>query len=118
MLFRNDTHRDVWLDHHCHRCFQPDEAARRLHGKDTQCPIQERALRTDRKPVEWDRNPRTTTMADSIRCNEFAARPPTSKADKSFEDVPMFDIEPAEIDYVPVEGWPEAPRKKGGTEHA
>jgi len=118
MLFRNPTHQGVWVDRWCHSCFQPDEAARRLQGKDTQCPILERALRTGRKPVEWDRT-RNPDMERSIKCNAYLARPQavTARPDKAFEDVPMFDIEPHEVHLVPVEGWPDPPTD-GGVDHA
>lgn len=116
-LFRNDTHRDIWIEHHCRTCFQPDEANRRLHGADTQCPILQRALNTDRKPVEWERNPRPQLMQDTIICNSYQDKPRKAKADKQFEDVGMFDVEPQDKLMIPVEGWPDRPPAKG-VDHA
>lgn len=83
-LFRNDTHRDIWLEHHCHMCF---------HHQGAGCKIVQRALRTGRKPVEWERNPRKNAlMQDSIKCNEETRSPPTLTKRVVNEDVPMFDV--------------------------
>ncbi len=126
-LFRSPTHRDVWQMRWCHTCFQPDEAARRLHGKDTQCPIWAKAMRTDRKPVEWQRNPRATDMEKTIKCDQYTSRPPivtrrpvVTKRAKMLEaeEIPMFDVEPHDENFVPVDGWPDKPRKKGDVDHA
>jgi hypothetical protein len=109
-LFKTPTHRAVWMGKWCDQCWR----------KTVDCPILEKALRTDRKPPEWTRNPRAQLMQDSIKCAEFATRPPLvkRKGAQQFEDVPMFDVEPVDIGYVPVEGWPEKPRKDKGGEHA
>jgi hypothetical protein len=115
-LFKNPTAQDVWVEHHCMRCYRlaggfgPDD--------EIPCPILERALRTDRKPKEWTRNQRAQLMQDAYRCNEYRTTPPRTKT-KHFEDVSMFgDDTPYRVDvgYVPVEGWPEKPTK--GVDHA
>lgn len=119
-LFANQIVQDVWIEHNCHRCWQPDEVARREHGKDAQCPIQERALRTGRKPPEWDRKPRAQTMAAAITCNAYQAKPPVSRRDSAAPyDVPLFDETPYKVDvgFVPVDGWPDKPSKKKGVDH-
>jgi hypothetical protein len=111
-LFRTPTARDIWVDANCGRCWRDPNG----------CPILEKALRTDRKPVEWTRNPRAQLMQDSIKCSEFATRPPLvkRKGEQQFEDVPLFEVTPYAVDvgYVPAEGWPEKPRKEKGGEHA
>lgn len=116
-LFRSNNQRDLWQDRWCHSCFQPDEAARRVQGKDTVCPIWERAMRTDRKPVEWDRNTRTEEVWRMIKCNSYTAKPPVQKrrGEQQFEDVPLFEVTPysTEVGFVPVDGWPERPKKDG-----
>lgn len=104
-LFRTETQRDIWLAHWCERCWRnPD------------CPIVARALRRDRKPQEWERNPRAALMREAYKCNEFATKPPrTPKREQQFEDVSMFDddaIQTGEVNLVPVEGWPDPPRRK------
>lgn len=117
-LFRSSSQQEMWRERWCQSCFQPQEAARRIQGTDTQCPIWERAMRTDRKPVEWDRNTRTDEIWRSIKCNAYTSKPPVNRRQpKQFEDVPLFDIEPHEVHLVPVEGWPDKPTKKG-TDHA
>ena len=114
-LFRNDTHRDVWQMRWCHTCFQPDEAARRLHGKGTVCPIWEKAIHTQRKPPQWDRMPRADTMDRTIRCNEYTDKPPLNRrqVSQTTHDEPLLDVTPykTDIGYVPVDGWPEKPKK-------
>lgn len=115
-LFRSNIHRDIWQQHWCHRCFQPDEAARRLHGKDSVCPIWAKAMRTGHKPVEWDRKPRATDMDRTITCNSYMDEPPIIRRAKAVaEDVPLFEVTPYAIDvgFVPVDGWPERPPKDG-----
>ena len=114
-LFKNDTHRDVWRQRWCETCFQPDEAARRIQGKDTQCPIWGQAMRTDRKPVAWDRNTRSEEMERSIKCNEYHSRPTIANIRRmAYEDVPLFDVdETQQVSLIPVEGWPEKPTKDG-----
>lgn len=109
-LFKSATHQQVWTGHWCDRCYRDRDA----------CPILAKALRTNRKPPEWDRKPRAQTMADSIKCNEFGRRPPVNhRAPPRFENEPLFEVTPysTEVGYVPVQGWPEKPGKKG-VDHA
>src|SRR4051812_43860462 len=107
-LFRNVTHQEVWIDHHCASCF---------HGHD--CPILARALLTGRKPREWERNKRAQLMKDTIKCSAETRRPPKLERPKTFDDVPMFDLEPHEVDYVPVQGLPTLRRPTGrDSDHA
>jgi hypothetical protein len=113
-LFKNPTHQDIWLENWCYRCFQPDEVMWRIQGKGRMCPILTGALSTGRKPKEWDRMPRADTMAKSIRCNAFLSRPELTKKQTipDPQQQAMFDVEPHEISYVPVEGWPDKPSPK------
>lgn len=120
-LFKNQTHQEVWQQRWCGTCFQPDEAARRLHGKNTQCPIWAHAISTGRKPVQWDRMARADQMDRTIRCNTYQDSPSvTRRPVAENEGVPLFDDTPFKTDvgFVPVDGWPEKPRKKHGTDHA
>lgn len=83
MLFRNKTHQDIWIEHHCERC-----------ARQSGCTIILKAVRTQRKPPEWDRSNRANAlMQDSIRCNEEVRVLPIPKLPKMFDDVPMFDVE-------------------------
>lgn len=117
-LFRNETHKEIWRQHWCEKCWQPDEAARRIQGKQTMCPIWERAMRTGRKPQQWDRMPRADEMVRTIRCNAYQPLPPNTRRPKAAaEDVSMFDVEPQPKKLVPVDGWPDKP-KKDEVDHA
>ena len=91
-LFKNQTHRDIWIESNCamgcHAYAHTDTVA---HMRKPQCPILVRALKTDRKPVEWERNPRKgALMAETIKCKARSRVPaPKPKADT---DVAMFDV--------------------------
>lgn len=89
-IFKNDTHQEIWVEHHCERCWHYSEEDARA------CPILAYALRTGRKPPQWDRSTRkNATMADSIRCNMETKQPPRADARRvANEDVSMFDVEP------------------------
>lgn len=89
-LFKSVTHQEIWIEHHCHRCWH-----------NPGCPILAKALRTDRKPVEWDRNPRKNAlMQDSIKCNSETRQPPTiARATVADETLSMFDVSaPVDMD--------------------
>lgn len=124
-LFRSKTHQEVWIDRWCHRCFQPNEAARRIQGAQTMCPILGKALASGRKPPQWDRMPRADEMERSIRCNSFQDKPadvrrtPHQRQRDTTDDEPLFDVTPyaTNIGLVPVEGWPDKPQKDG-VDHA
>jgi hypothetical protein len=84
-LFKNSTHQDIWIEHNCGRCW--------FGQRD--CPILARALRTNRKPPQWERNPRKNAlMQDSIKCKAKASGPPPIP--RTFIDMtqPMFDVTP------------------------
>jgi len=109
-LFKSITARDIWVGHWCERCWrEPNE-----------CKILTNALTSDRKPREWNRNPRAQLMKDAYRCNAFDTRPPRidQHGAPAYDDVPMFDVEPQDISYVPVAEWPDQPRKKEEGDHA
>jgi hypothetical protein len=115
-LFRSNNHRDIWRERWCDTCFQPDEAARRIQGKDVECPIWAKAMKEDRKPPQWDRNTRTDEVWRMIKCNSYTPKPPINRRERAIaEDVPLFDVTPYAVDigFVPVEGWPDRPKKDG-----
>jgi hypothetical protein len=87
-LFRNTVHRELWVEHNCGPCYFSQH----------DCKILARALRSDRKPVEWKRNPRRNAMmTETIKCTVRTLRPPDPRAAKMFDDVPMFDVTPAPV---------------------
>lgn len=110
MLFRSDTEKELWIGHWCERCHAPKP--------DGVCPILEKALSRERKPVEWTRNQRHQLAKDAYKCGSFADRPALiAKAPKQFEDVPMFDMPTHDVHLVPVEGWPDPPDRRKETDH-
>src|SRR5258708_38729490 len=97
-LFRNTTHQEVWRMRWCETGFQTDEAQRRIQGKDTQCPIWAAAIRSGRKPVAWERNPRADEMERSIKCNAYEFRPALQRFRASPNPLlpsvePLFDVD-------------------------
>lgn len=84
-LFRNTTHAEIWVEANCEMgCWRDYKT----------CPILERALRTDRKPPEWERNTRSgALMAETIKCAEKSKTPPHVHKRVDL-DVPMFDVQP------------------------
>jgi hypothetical protein len=83
-LFKNQTHKDIWIEHHCERC-----------ARHPGCPIVLRAIRTDRKPPQWDRSTRKNVlMQDSIKCREEVRKLPRDIRRRIDIDVPMFDVTP------------------------
>lgn len=89
-LFRSAVHRAVWVESHCLGCWRY-RSGRQI--ADSGCPILDRADRTDRKPVEWQRNPRGELMSDTYKCAEKASRPPRPPATED-ATLPLFDITP------------------------
>lgn len=89
MIFKSSVHRDIWIEHHCERC-----------ARNPGCPIVLRAIKTDRKPKEWERNPRKNAlMQDSIKCSSECRRLPRETKPRIDIDVPMFDVQtPIEMD--------------------
>lgn len=91
-LFKNKTHQDIWIESNCasgcHAYAHPDTVQ---HMRKPQCLILKRALRTDRKPPEWERNPRKNVlMAETIKCKAKSRTPlPKPRVDN---DVAMFDV--------------------------
>lgn len=93
-LFRNNTHRDIWIEHNCELgCWRPPQ----------NCSILQRALKSDRKPPEWERNTRTKNalMQDSIKCSEKAKQPPARQGFRAdhvlLDEAKLFDVEPTTV---------------------
>jgi hypothetical protein len=89
-LFRSPLHQDIWMEHHCGRCYFGNPE---VHDG---CRILDRALRTDRKPVEWERNTRKgALMADTMKCNMETHTPPKYGGQRTVTDETMglFEVE-------------------------
>jgi hypothetical protein len=108
---------DMFVEVTCSRCFQPDEAAKRVLGSGDGCPLLKRA-RNGQMPGKWTRR-RGEALGSTFKCAEYAPSAPTARRKRAVaEDVPMFDPEPVERLLVPIEGWPdyaaEARRQRDG----
>lgn len=91
-LFKNQTHQDIWIQHHCERCYFGRGLGDPMQP---QCKILAFAIGHGRKPVEWDRSTRKNAlMQDTIRCNKETRQPPRNIKASIDIDVPMFDVEP------------------------
>jgi len=109
--FKSKTAQEVWVEHWCVRCYRDQDT----------CEILQKALRTNRKPKEWERNARAETMAKAVTCTEFSRKPPRPVKHQQFEDVSMFDddtLPTGEVGFVPVDGWPDRPKAKKDVDHA
>jgi hypothetical protein len=118
-LFPNRTARDIWAEKHCHTCFEPHEADKRLRGKGFGCPIMSMGLAEDRKPKEWDRNARAQTADEMYTCNGYRDRPDSVRRGVAQDEtLPLFDeFDERPAPLVPVDGWPDYRGEKRG-DHA
>lgn len=117
-VWANPIEAAAWQEKHCARCFQPDEARKRITGEGDGCPIWITGL-TNKLPHQWTRR-RDAVMGDTYRCSAFLPKPPVSRrASAPAEMEPMLEVEPTERSLVPVEGWPQYRKKlkKGEGEH-
>jgi hypothetical protein len=124
-LFASDTARGIWTERWCDTCCQPDEVAKRLAGAGVGCPIIAKAVLSDRKPREWDRNNRAQTMDAAYKCNAYTHRPPVNRRAKANDEtLSLFaedELDHADGHLVPVDGWPDyraRGRKDKGGAHA
>lgn len=115
MVWRDEVERNAWMETWCARCFQPDEVRRRLIGDGQGCPLLTQAA-TGSLPAPWQRQ-RQARLGETYRCSWFLDRPASTRRSTNVAiTAPLFDVEPAERYFVPVEGWPDPPPGKG-TEH-
>lgn len=115
------THEErAWRDTWCHRCFQPDEALKRVVGDGPGCPLLKIA-EGGTVPEQWTLR-RRAEMGNRYRCADFIKRPPVARKGR-VEELPqeeLFDMpEQTEKLLVPVDGWPDyaAQQRKGGADH-
>lgn len=117
-IWRNDIERAAFIESNCDRCFQPDEAMKRLTGDGPGCPHLARSLR-NKMPAAWTRR-RNAVMGETFRCSDFTAKPPVNRRGTAADETPpMFDdVEPDEYRLVPLDTWPdyraEARKQKDG----
>lgn len=96
----------AWREKWCDHCFQPDEALKRIAKQGPGCPLLALSA-TGRLPTQWTRR-RSAVMGDTYRCSEYLKKPPVNRRPSSPAVLePMFDVDPAPLHLVPVEGWPD-----------
>jgi hypothetical protein len=93
VIFANKTAAAIWKEHHCDRCFQPDQVEQRQSGKGRGCPILYRAMVNATPPAEIVKG-RSDLMANAFRCTEFSDKPPsTRRAVVEVEEPPLFEMD-------------------------
>lgn len=111
---------NLFVENTCSRCFQPDEANKRVLGVGGGCPILKRARRGQMSSA-WKRK-RNSGLGNTFECALFTPNPPsTRRKTVVVETEPLFDTTPYctdPVNLVPVEGWPdyraEARRQREG----
>ena len=106
-VWHNDIERNAFVETLCRRCFQPDESRKRVLGAGSGCPHLVRADQ-GKMPKPWTRR-RNAVIGETFRCDDYLDKPPVNRRGTAPADTgSMFDVEPTDVDFVPVEGWPSA----------
>lgn len=106
-VWYNEIERNAFVETQCRRCFQSDEAAKRVTGRGPGCPHLARAD-DNKMPRVWTRR-RNAVMGETYKCADRLDKPPVNRRGVAPADTPaMFDGGPDEIGFVPIEGWPTA----------
>lgn len=106
-VWHNDIERDAFIETQCRRCFQPDEARKRVMETGPGCPHLVRA-NDNKMPRVWTKR-RNAAMGETYKCDDRIDKPPVNRRGNAPADTPeMFDVEPRDVDFVPVDGWPTA----------
>lgn len=117
-VWANPIEEAAWIETNCARCFQPDEATKRITGTGPGCPHLARAAQ-GRLPAAWTRR-RNAVMGDTYRCADQLKKPPVNRRSTGPADTPpMLDVTPTDRNLIPVDGWPDwkAERRKGEVDH-
>lgn len=105
--FRNNIEDQAWRETWCRKCFQPDEARKRVADQGEGCP---HLLQADRghTPRVWTRR-RDGAIGNTYRCDDYLDKPPatsrrvTDDTQDALFDAPLNQI----VTLVPVAGWPD-----------
>lgn len=101
---------ELFAEHTCSRCFQPDEAQARINDVAHGCPHLHKAFVRDQLPGAWTRR-RNGPLGETFKCDDFTSKPPSNCPRRGFGmtagDDALFDAEPIDKFLVPVEGWPD-----------
>jgi hypothetical protein len=118
-VFSSRYEERAWRENHCDKCFQPDQALKRVADKGDGCPLLALAERGV-KPEQWTKR-RKAEMGNTYKCSDFAKTPPSQQRRRApVQTEALFDdLDPAEKMLVPVDGWPDykALQRKGDGDH-
>jgi hypothetical protein len=94
VIFANKTAAEVWKEHHCDRCFQPEQVEQRQTGRGRGCPILYRALVNATPPAEIVKG-RSDLMASAFRCTAFTDKPASTRRATAelAEEPPLFEMD-------------------------
>lgn len=107
-VWYNDIERDAFVETQCRRCFQPDEAAKRVLGTGPGCPHLARA-EENKMPKAWTRR-NNPVLGDTYRCADKMLKPKVNRRGTAPADTPPLFDDPIDetVGFVPVDGWPSA----------
>lgn len=99
---------NLYIENTCSRCYQPDEASKRVLGVGEGCPILKRARRGQMSAAWKRRRGHHGALGNTFDCAMFTPTPPTTRRKTATcETESMFDPDPGEKLLVPVQGWPD-----------
>lgn len=104
----NPIEEAAWREKWCRRCFQPDEAMKRVLDRGEGCPHLLRAA-GDKLPKAWKRR-RDAVMGDTYICDDHLDKPPVNRRkSKPCVTESLFDDTLPQQSYrlIPVETWPD-----------
>jgi len=107
-VWTNPVEEAAFREKTCLRCYQPDEARKRITGQGDGCPLLATAS-TGRLPTQWTPR-RNAVMGDTYRCAARIDKPPSIRHRTSSEQTEgLFEVEPAKEEklLIPVDGWPD-----------
>lgn len=111
---------ELWAQHWCDRCWNPDQVLKRKDYRGSGCPLLAAALQ-GAVPAEWEPAPRKVAEAkDLYRCTQFRDRPPVYRPQlakpEGTQEAMFEDLQPSERQLVAVPGWPDyrVPRRPTG----
>lgn len=107
-IWLNPVEEAAFREKTCARCYQPDEARKRI-GQGDGCPLLASAA-AGVLPTQWTPR-RNAVMGDTYHCAARVNKPPSIRrkhtSDEQTES--LFEVEPVDDGtlLVPVDGWPD-----------
>ncbi len=108
-VWHSEIEEQAFRETTCRLCFQPDQAMLRVFGTGPGCPHLLRAA-ANKLPKVWiKRRGNDAVLGKTYKCEDHLSQPPVNRRGSAPADTPpMFDVEPSDADFVPVENWPTA----------